>query len=128
MTKGSVLFIILAMLLLPVLALADCPVPGDLSQGTGKAYEHTNCDGWQMMLSTSTNEADLRHFGDPSGKKGQNINDMISSIVLGPGIKCEFYTDIKFKGSKIGPLIKGTYDMVKAGYNDKISSIKCYVP
>jgi len=81
-----------------------------------------------MMLSTSTYEADLRHFGDPTGKKGQNINDMISSIVLGPGIKCEFYTDIKFKGSKIGPLIKGTYDMVKSGYNDKISSIKCNVP
>jgi len=53
-----------------------------------------------MMLSTSTNEPDLRHFGGPSS--GQNINDMISSIVLGPGIKCEFYMDIKFKGSKMG--------------------------
>jgi len=123
MTKRCALFIVFALLLLPAAAWADCPVPGDLPNGTGKAFEHTNCGGWFVALSTKTNEADLRKFGG-----GQNINDTISSIVLGPGIKCEFYTDIKFKGSKIGPLVKGTYDMVKAGYNDKISSIKCYVP
>lgn len=124
--KRMALFVIVTMLLLPVFAWAGCPSPDDLSQGTGKVYEHIHCDGWYMALSTGTNEPDLRHFGGPSS--GQNINDMISSIVLGPGIKCEFYKDIKFKG-KIGPLIKGTYDdVVKAGYNDKISSIKCYVP
>ncbi len=123
MTKRCALFIVFALLLVPAAAWADCPVPGDLANGTGKAFEHVNCGGWFVALGTSTNEADLRKFGG-----SQNINDMISSIVLGPGIKCEFYTDIKFKGSKIGPLTKGTYDMVKAGYNDKISSIKCYAP
>jgi hypothetical protein len=124
MKKGRGLFIILAMLLLPVFAWAQCPAPSDLPQGTGACYENINCGGWHVALSTNTNEADLRKFGG-----GQNINDTISSIVLGPGIKCEFYTDIKFKGSKIGPLIKGTYpNLVKNGYNDKISSFKCYAP
>jgi hypothetical protein len=122
--KRTVLFLIVATLfLLPVIVWADCPSPNDMGNGTGKAYEHTNCGGWYVALSTGTNEANLKKFGG-----GQNINDMISSILLGPGIKCEFYTDINFKGSKIGPLIKGTYDMKKAGYNDKISSMKCYMP
>lgn len=133
MTKRSVLFIILAMLLLPVLSWAQCTDPNSFPQGKGAAYEHINCGGWNITLTTNTNEPDLRHWGriklpDGSMSNGQNINDMISSIVLGNGIKCEFYTDINYKGSKIGPLIKGTYDMKKSGYNDKISSIKCYVP
>jgi hypothetical protein len=80
------LFIVSVMLFLPVLAWAVCPYPADLPNGTEKAFEHTNCGGWHVARSKSTNEAELRKFGG-----GQNINDMISFIVLGPGIKCEFY-------------------------------------
>jgi hypothetical protein len=120
MMKGKALFIIVAMLLLPVLAWAGgCPKPG---YGTGKAYEHTHCGGWWVALSTKTYEADLRKFGS----SGQNINDMISSIDIGPGIECEFYTDINFKGKLIGPMRGERYwDGEKSSLNDKISSIKC---
>lgn len=77
------------------------------------------------MLSTNSNVPDLRNYAGPGSNV--NVNDMISSIQIGRGLKCEFYKDINYKGAKMGPMIHGTYpDLTKSAWNDQISSYKCY--
>ena len=60
MTKGSLLSIILAMLLLPVLALADCPVPGR------SAYNETSC----LLFAGARSRCDSVDFFDPKNDGG----------------------------------------------------------
>jgi hypothetical protein len=69
-----------------------------------------------MNLSTGTNTAFV----------GSSWNDKISSVKIGPGIKCTFYNDRDFKGSTlaVGPN-EVIYDLSSRGFNDKVSSIKC---
>lgn len=100
--------------------------------GAGAVYEHLNYGGRSFNLSSGTNEPNLLHAGlsqfrAPGKKAEQNFYRMISSIRIGRGLKCEFYKDINFKGGKLGSLGEGDYpNLRKNGWDDKISSMKCY--
>jgi hypothetical protein len=68
-------------------------------------YENINCGGWRAGVSSTTDASDMRHSS--GGGMGAKINDMVSSIVLGQGIKCTFYKDNNFAGSSFA-MTKGT--------------------
>ena len=60
MTKGSLLFVVFAMLLLPVLALAACPAPGR------SAYNETSC----LLFAGARSRCDSVDFFDPKNDGG----------------------------------------------------------
>jgi len=118
MKTGRTMLMAILLALSSGIAWAGCPSTDDVGYAKGRMYEHTECGGWWAGLNASTYAKDFRSWGG-------NINDMISSIVLGDGVKCTFYQHINFGGSSFS-MTKGTQaNLVKIGWNDKISSAKC---
>lgn len=108
---------------IPLSAWAACPSPDDVGYAKGRMYEHIDCGGWYAGLSSTSAVADMRHMS--GNNMGANINDMISSIVLGSGVKCTFFADINYRGASF-QMTRGTQpNLVKIGWNDRISSYKC---
>ena len=79
-------------------------------------YKHNHFSGNIMVIVVDQNKASLG-----------SMNDKISSIRVGSGIKCDFYKDSNYK-NKLFSMTGGQQKnrLSNIGYNDKISSIKCY--
>ena len=89
-----------------------------------RVFEHDYFAGAQRDIPVG--EAGWLYFSEL-----EEWNDRISSIKVGPNLKCDFYEDSNYGGIKysIGP---NQYDvrLSSSGWNDKISSVECreFVP
>ena len=98
-------------------------MPGEDYFTTNKAhaatcyvYEHNHYAGNYIAIAVDQNKASLG-----------SMNDKISSIRVGSGIKCNFYKNSNYDNllfTMTGGQQK--YRLSDIGYNDQISSIRCY--
>ena len=87
-----------------------------LARGRADVFEHVHFAGRSMSLSASSNIAYI----------GSEWNDRISSIKVGPGLKCTLFDDRDFRGTSIvvGPS-QAIFSLVTKSFSDKVSSIRC---
>lgn len=115
------------MILFSVPVWSACPDLDTIPNGTGVIYGDTNCSGWRIVLNADSSIPDVHNFYDRNAGRHTNANYVISSMQMGTGIKCDFYDATHYDGNVLGPAEYGNYpDLEKHGWDNRISSIKCY--